>query len=75
MRIAKKCLLAAMALCLMVFGIVPVSAADDAQTAKSDGTLQSEQENIQLTDLAGLLSQQEAEDIGLQSWSRAPAGT
>lgn len=64
MRIAKKCLLAAMALCLLVFGIVPVSAADDAQTAKSDGTQQSERENMQLTDLAGLLSQQEAEDIG-----------
>lgn len=63
MRIAKKCLLAAMALCLLVFCIVPASAADDAQAAKADEAQQSERENMQLTDLAGLLSEQEAGEI------------
>ena len=63
MRTGKKCLLAVMAFCLLVFGIVPVRAADDAQTAKADDAQQSGQENMQFTDLAGLLSQQEAEKI------------
>ena len=63
MRTGKKCLLAVVAFCLLVFGIVPVRAADGTQTAKTDGAQQSGQENMQFTDLAGLLSQQEAEDI------------
>lgn len=73
MRIGKRCLLAAMAFCLLAFGIVPVKAADvggqpgqvqdGGQQQGENSAQQGGQENMQLVDLAGLLSGQEAEEI------------
>lgn len=58
MRIGKRYLIMVAIFCLMIFSVVPVRAEEDAQ--------QSGQDNMQLTDLAGLLSEQEAEEINAQ---------